>query len=168
MPERPPDPALEQSTNRWMVAGIVLTFLLVLAFPIYRFYEPTNRAEARETQMASLVEQGSALFSASCAACHGAVGEGVDAPALNSQQFLTTATDEQIAGLITHGVPGTEMAAYSLDFGGFLTSEQIQAVAVYLRSLQEDAPDRPDWRLPGGAAGHDDEEPADAHDDEEP
>ena len=170
MPVRPPDPDLEASTDRWMSAGVILTVLMFLAFPVYRLYEPSSRAEARETQTASLVVQGQVLYQASCASCHGVEGEGIDAPALNSQQFLLNATDGQIFGLIAHGVPGSGMAAYSLDFGGFLTSEQIDSVVTYLRSLEEDAPDRPDWRSPGsaGAGGHDDEEPADAHDDEEP
>ncbi|MCH8899146.1 MAG: cytochrome c [Acidobacteria bacterium] len=58
------------------------------------------------------------------------------------------------------------MVAYSFDLGGFLTSEQIEAATVYLRSLEEDARNRPGWRLPQGAAGNDDEEPADADDEE--
>jgi mono/diheme cytochrome c family protein len=40
------------------------------------------------------------------------------------------------------------MAAYSIDFGGSLTQEQIAAIAVYLRSLEKEAPDFPDWRYP--------------------
>jgi hypothetical protein len=43
MPERPPDPQTEASTNRWILAGLVLIALLVLSFPLYRFYEPSNR-----------------------------------------------------------------------------------------------------------------------------
>ena len=167
MPERPVDPVVERSTRRWIIAGIALTALFALAFPLYRFYEPVNRAEARETLTESLIDQGDGLFAASCSSCHGADGQGVDAPALNSQQFLSAATDTQIASLIAHGVPGTEMSAYALDFGGFLTSEQIEAVATFVRSWEPDAPDRPDWRSPEGAEGHDDEEPADAHDEEE-
>jgi uncharacterized protein (DUF736 family) len=38
------------------------------------------------------------------------------------------------------------MSAYSQDFGGTLTSEQIQAVVALIRSWESDAPDRPDWR----------------------
>jgi hypothetical protein len=38
------------------------------------------------------------------------------------------------------------MSAYSQDHGGPLTSEQIKALAVYLRSWEATAPDRPDWR----------------------
>ncbi len=165
MPQRPPDPDLERSTDRWITAGIVVTVLFVLAFPAFRFYEPSGRTEARATLTASLVDQGSQLFQATCATCHGVNGEGVDAPALNSQQFLSIAANDQIEGLVAHGIPGSEMASYAIDHGGTLTSEQIKAITIYLRSLEPDAPDRPDWRiLEEPADGHDDEEPADAHD----
>ncbi|MCH7902033.1 MAG: c-type cytochrome, partial [Acidobacteria bacterium] len=91
----------------------------------------------------------------------------------NSQQFLTSVTDEQVSSIIAHGIPGSEMSAYGLDFGGFLTLQQINGITAFLRSLEEDAPDRPDWRFPGGAHeeepgdGHDEEEPADAHEEAE-
>ncbi|RPI21334.1 MAG: hypothetical protein EHM57_06755 [Actinobacteria bacterium] len=150
MPERPPDPELEESTNRWMAWGAGLMAAMVLIFPVYRFYEPSNREEARETQLASLAEQGQSIFGLNCASCHGAEGEGGIGPALNSQQFLTSAEDDQISAIIAVGVPGTQMSAYSLDFGGPLTSEQIRSVTIWLRSLEETAPDRPDWRDPLG------------------
>ncbi|MBT8192525.1 MAG: c-type cytochrome [Acidimicrobiia bacterium] len=168
MPMRPDDPELEESTDRWLKWGAGLLFLLALAFPLYRFLEPGRRADAREQLTANLAAQGREIFVSSCVACHGINGEGVDAPALNSQQFLTATADEQVIGLISVGVPGSGMSAYSLDFGGPMTSEQIKAVSVYLRSLEEEAPDRPDWRLDGVADAHDDEEPTAAHDDEEP
>lgn len=165
MAERERDDELEQSTTRWMTVGVILTAVFAFMFPLYRLYEPTGRTEARTDLEASLASQGADLYQASCASCHGVDGEGVDAPALNSQQFLEAADDEQIASLIAHGIPGTEMSAYSLDFGGFLTSEQIEAVSTYLRSLEADAPDRPDWRFLTFTDGHDDEpdqeEPAD-------
>ncbi len=153
MADRPPDPSLEESTNKWMVAGLVIMGLMVLAFPLYRFTEPANRDAARATHVESLATQGEAIFQLNCTACHGVAGEGGIGPALNSQQFLTAATDEQIGLLIAVGVPGTQMNAYSLDFGGPLTSEQIDAVVTFLRSLEPNAPDVPDWRNPGGAAG---------------
>jgi mono/diheme cytochrome c family protein len=150
VPERPPDPALEAATNRWLTAGLVIIALMVVAFPLYRVYEPAARSEARELHLASLAEQGSRLFDVNCSSCHGQEGLGGIAPALNSVQFLTAASDEQIASLIAVGVPGTQMSAYSLDHGGPLTLEQIHALTVYIRSLEPDAPDNPDWRGPLG------------------
>ena len=148
MPERPLDEGLENSTNLWLRWGLILIALAILAFPVYRLYEPSSRDEARETLITSLEEQGENLYALNCAACHGADGLGGVGPALNAQQFLASADDGQISALIAVGVPGSEMSAYSLDFGGPLTLEQIDALTTYLRSLEEGAPDFPGWREP--------------------
>lgn len=144
------DEELDRSTNRVMALGGVVMLLMVLAFPFYRLYEPNARAAARETHVESLVNQGSSIWEFNCSSCHGLNGEGVSAPALNSQQFLQSATNQQIEGLVAVGVPGTQMSAFSLDFGGPLTLEQIKAVVTFIRSWEPDAPDREDWRAPAG------------------
>jgi len=146
MSYRSDDPELEESTNKWMIWGLVLMALMILIFPLYLWYEPSARADAAEEHQASLAEQGSVLYGFNCASCHGPDGEGGAGPALNSEQFLTSASDEQIRALIAVGIPGSSMSAYSLDFGGPLTSEQIDGLAAYLRSWEDTAPDRPDWR----------------------
>ncbi len=147
MPERPPDPHLEASTDKWMTWGLVLMALMVAAFPIYRIAEPNRRAEAAESRSVELAAQGDDLFALTCAACHGTAGRGgLDAPTLNAKEFLQFATDDQIASLTATGVPGSEMSPYSLDFGGPFTQEQIVALTTYLRSLEEEAPSVPDWR----------------------
>ncbi|HZD22356.1 MAG TPA: c-type cytochrome [Acidimicrobiia bacterium] len=158
MPEHQ-DPELEASTQKWMWSGVVLMGLFVLAFPLYRIYEPGARTEARERQMEALATEGQNLFVDNCSECHGEQGQGVDAPALNSRQFLDNVTQDQIDSLIAHGIPGSGMVAWSVDFDGPLTSEQIRAISTYLVSLREDAPDRPDWREPGG--DHSSEEESD-------
>ena len=148
MPEHV-DPELEASTRRWMQAGVVLMVLFAVAFPLYRFYEPEARAAARDRQLADLQAEGQNVYLDSCSSCHGSDGEGVDAPALNSKQFLTDATHSQIASIAAHGIPGSEMPAWSVDYGGPLTSEQIDAAASYIESWKPNAPDRPDWRTIG-------------------
>lgn len=148
MPEHV-DLDLEASTRRWMQAGVVLMILFAVAFPLYRVYEPEARATAREQQLADLVAEGQNVYLDGCSSCHGSEGEGVDAPALNSKQFLSNVTQDQIASIAAHGIPGSEMAAWSIDYGGPLTLEQIDAVASYIDSWRPDAPDRPDWRTFG-------------------
>ncbi len=145
------DEELEASTNRVMVYGVVLLFALAAVFPLYRFTEPANRTESRETHLSSLAEAGEALWSLNCSACHGLNGEGGTAPALNSKQFLQAATDQQIETFVAVGLPGTQMSAYSQDFAGPFTSEQIRSVTVFIRSWEETAPDREDWRTPQAA-----------------
>lgn len=140
------DPELDESTDRLMMWGVVLLIVFVAAFPLYLLYEPGAREEAREIQLNSLIEEGSSVWEFSCASCHGLDGEGASAPALNSTQFLQSSSDDQTRLLISVGVPGSAMGAYSQDHGGPLTSEQIRAVTAYLRSWEADAPDVPDWR----------------------
>lgn len=140
------DEQLEASTNRVMLIGAVLMVGLAMVFPLYRLIEPINRDQAREDQLDSLAESGEQLWSFNCASCHGLSGEGGIGPALNAEQFLQASTDEQTELLVAVGVPGSQMGAYSQDFGGPLTSEQIKALATYIRSWEPDAPDRPDWR----------------------
>lgn len=142
------DDELEASTNRVMLYGAVLLFAMAAVFPLYRFTEPSNRTAAREAQLSSLAESGEALWNLNCSSCHGLNGEGGSAPALNSKQFLQAASNEQIQQFIAVGLPGTQMSAYSQDFAGPFTSEQIRAVTIFLRSWEEDAPDREDWRDP--------------------
>ncbi len=170
------DNGLESRTNSWMVAGLVLILIGVLAFPIYRVFEPSARADAAEVAQNNLARAGEVLWSSTCSACHGAIGQGVDAPALNSVQFLSIATDDQILSIVNTGVPGTEMVAYGQQFGGPFTREQMASLVACLRSWEKTAPDRPDWRAmvdaPAGdhaeadapPAGHD-EAPAD-HDED--
>lgn len=146
------DTELEASTNRVMMIGSVLLIGMALVFPLYRWFEPSNREESRASHLDSLAETGQTLWGFNCSSCHGLNGEGGVGPALNSQQFLQAATDDQIAQITAVGVPGSQMSAYSQDYAGPLTSEQIRSLAVYIRSWEEDAPDVPDWRTgqPGG------------------
>jgi mono/diheme cytochrome c family protein len=65
---------------------------------------------------------------------------------LNSKQFLTSTSEEQMRLLIAGGVSGSSMPAWSLDFGGPLTDEQIRQLIAYLRSLEPNAPSVPNWR----------------------
>lgn len=142
------DPQLERDTNKFMMAGAGLLFCMAAIFPLYRWFEPTNRDEAREENLQSLAESGEHLYSLSCASCHGLNGEGGIGPALNSKQFLQSAGNEQIETFIAVGVPGTQMSGYSQDFAGPLTSEQIKGITVFLRTWEEDAPDVENWRDP--------------------
>lgn len=140
------DEELEQSTNRVMVVGAFLLIAMALIFPLYRWFEPSDREANREAHLDSLAQAGEDLWGFNCSSCHGLNGEGGIGPALNSKQFLQAATDEQSELLIAVGVPGSQMGAYSQDFAGPLTGEQIRAIVIYMRSWEESAPDRPDWR----------------------
>ncbi len=146
--QHPADPGLDQSTSRWMAWGGVLMVVFALAFPAYRLLEPGRRAEAKEVYTTELATQGAEIYELNCAQCHGPEGGGGLAPGLVAKQFLQQAEDEQIRQLVAVGVPGTRMGAYLLDYGGPLTRTQVDALVVFLRSQEDDAPDFPLWRTP--------------------
>jgi mono/diheme cytochrome c family protein len=149
--ERPTPPpfepaALERSLNRYLTWGLVFMVALIAGFMAYRVREPTLRAQATAAQRTSYRDIGTQLFATNCSACHGKDAVGGSAPVLNAKEFLKSTTDDQIRGLVAGGVPGTEMPAWSLAFGGTLTDEQILQISTYLRSLEPNAPSVPNWR----------------------
>jgi mono/diheme cytochrome c family protein len=129
-----------------------MLLLLVIAFPLYKAVESARRTNALEAQDAALIMSGHQLWGLNCASCHGVNGEGVDAPALNSQEFFQGTTDQQIAGIIKGGIPGSEMPAWWNEYGGPLTDQQIAEVVSFIRSWEKTAPSCPDWRTPSCSA----------------
>ena len=153
MPRKRPEPPpfepewLDRSLNRYLAAGLAFMVLLLAGFGAYRLREPGLRKDATRAQTASYTAIGHQLFAANCAQCHGANGTGGGtAPTLNSSQFLKSTTNEQIFALVSGGVSGTEMPAWSLDFGGTFTDEQVRQVVTYLRTLESKAPSVRGWR----------------------
>lgn len=143
---------LQRSLDRYLTWGLAFMVVLIVAFPLYRLREPTLRADAKASQQRLYTASGSELFATSCASCHGTQATGGTAPTLNSKQFLSTTSDDQIRLIVTGGVSGSSMSAWSIDYGGSLTDEQIRQLATYLRTLEANAPSIPDWRT-GAKAG---------------
>lgn len=143
-------PALTASTRRWQRSGVAVFLLLVLAFPIFRLTEGTRLDDALASEKRAQIGAGRQLWSLNCAMCHGTQGEGSDSPALNSQEFLKSVSDEQMHGIVSGGIPGSAMPAWLDEYGGPLTDQQIAAVVAYVRSWEKTAPSVPNWRNPSG------------------
>jgi mono/diheme cytochrome c family protein len=120
--------------------------VLIVGFVLYRVREPSLRKNAAASQQISYREIGTKLFASSCSSCHGKGGLGGSAPVLYAKEFLKSTTDSQIQSLIAGGVPGTDMPAWGIEFGGTMTDEQVRQLTTYLRSLEATAPSVPDWR----------------------
>lgn len=155
--ERPQPPPfepewLDRSLNRYLAWGLVFMILLLAGFVAYRVREPGLRKTAARAQTESYRAIGHTLFTASCAQCHGKDATGGSAPTLNSKEFLKNTADNQIVALVAGGVSGTAMPAWSLDYGGTFTDEQVRQVVTYLRSLEPHAPSVPGWRRGDKAA----------------
>jgi len=78
------------------------------------------------------IAEGKRLY-AQCGACHGdnGVGRLGIGPRLNSDTFLSAASDELLIRTITHGRTGTTMIAWR----SLLTQSQIHSIVAYIRSL---------------------------------
>ena len=148
MTYRDEDPDLYQSTNKWMAWGAVLLFLFVLAFPVYWLVQPAKLEAAQEAADANYAMHGEGMIGEIRRSFLAFDATGGIGPALNSQQFLLSVSDKQMHHLISTGVPGTLMGAYSADFNGPFTQQQITGIVKYLRSFQPTAPDFPQWHSP--------------------
>ncbi len=125
----------------WQILiGLVLASLVVLGLAIYAYIEPVRLAQAQETFITHRVERGTEIYAEQCASCHGAQGEGGVGPALNDRDLLKSTHDDVFFSLVRSGVPGTQMPAWSVDFGGPLTDEDVRDVVAFMRAWEPTAP----------------------------
>jgi cytochrome c oxidase cbb3-type subunit 3/ubiquinol-cytochrome c reductase cytochrome c subunit len=83
---------------------------------------------------------GGELYGRMCALCHGENGEGYKAdlaPALGGSDFQASVADEHLRAAITNGRSGTTMSAWSTQHGGPLSSSDIDALVVFIRSWSD-------------------------------
>ena len=112
------DPVVVRQTRRWTWVGTFMLRSWSWRSLSTRRSSPLGAPTRFRSQDAALIASGAQLWGLNCAACHGLNGQGVSAPALNSQEFFQGTTDEQIAGIIRGGVPGTAMPAWWNEYGG--------------------------------------------------
>lgn len=130
----------EENYTVLMAVGLVLTIIAILAFAVYSFGESSRLVKAAEEFSAERVSLGSEIYQAQCVTCHGAQGEGGVGFVLNSKTLLNNTPDEVFFSLIRSGVPNTQMPAWSVDFGGPLTDEDVRNVVAFIRAWEPTAP----------------------------
>jgi cytochrome c oxidase cbb3-type subunit III len=74
------------------------------------------------------IEAGSRLYSAQCQLCHGPTGDQVAGIDLRRGQFRRVSSDEDLARVMTTGVPGTAMPPFTL------RPEEVNSVIAFLRA----------------------------------
>lgn len=139
------------TTRRWMLIIAVSSLALFLSACSQSSSQAPGAAptlvsalevsNVGATPTPSETEEGNAALGApiyleNCTPCHGAQGEGVDAPPMRNSQFVQKAGDEVVSTTIANGIPGTEMPAWLQTQGGPLTEIQIDDVIAYLHTLQ--------------------------------
>jgi len=125
----------------YLIAGLVMTLLAFSSLAAYSLGETQRLASAAGHFNSERVARGGQIYQEQCIACHGANGEGGSGPALNNRTVLKNTLDNVFFSVIRSGVPGTQMPAWSVDFGGPLTDEEVRDVVALLRSWEPDAPE---------------------------
>jgi mono/diheme cytochrome c family protein len=138
--------------SRVLLAALAVLAVLALVIPIYYLGEADRQASATEARIEVDIEQGEHWFEEfQCSFCHGANGGGGGAKFIEPRSGNETSwaapsindvflryNEDEVRFWITFGRRGTPMPAAGLEGGGSMTSQQVDQVLLYLRSIQVD------------------------------
>lgn len=124
-----------------LAAGVILTLFIIGGLVFYTIGESARLARAAESFTSERVQRGRAIYNQQCVNCHGAQGEGGVGPALNNRTVLKNTLDSVFFSVIRSGVPGTQMPAWSVDYGGPLTDEDVRDLVAFIRAWEPTAPE---------------------------
>src|SRR5579859_135678 len=121
--------------------ALIMLSIISLMIPVFWIMESNGQALAKVQQHNTDVQRGAALFAQYCYQCHGLTGQGATGPKLNGNPSVNSLTDADIMRIISGGIydpasPGGTplMPAWSDQFGGPLTQDQIQYLFDLVRS----------------------------------
>jgi putative heme-binding domain-containing protein len=86
-------------------------------------------AAAAQDYSAADIAYGARLYDAQCTTCHGANGDGVGGVNLRSGTFRNAVTDQDLSRVITNGIRGTGMQAFTFD------AAELAGIIAYLRNM---------------------------------
>lgn len=90
----------------------------------------TRTGQGRSDQYtAADIAYGARIYDAQCTTCHGSNGDGVGGVNLRSGQFRNATSDQDLARVITTGIAGTGMLAFTLD------PSELTGVIAFLRNM---------------------------------
>ncbi|MBT8197529.1 MAG: cytochrome c [Acidimicrobiia bacterium] len=136
--------------TRVLAAAVVAAAALAAVMAVYYWAEPDRQVEAAEAFHERDVEEGEHWFEAfSCIECHAAGGVGGGAEYTEARSGLSTTwaapsindvfyrySYEEIESVIVFGREGSPMPGSGLEGGGAMTSQEVEQVIEYLRSIQ--------------------------------
>lgn len=146
--------------ERMQLLGVLMLGVIVIGLPLYWVFEPSRQAGAHERRVEEFEGWGAALFESTanggfnCAGCHGGMnatggqapyavtdpktGEVKPvnwyAPALNTVFYRFS--EEEVTFILDYGRPFSPMSAWGAPGGGPMTTQNIETLIAYLRSIQ--------------------------------
>ncbi len=117
------------------LAGYTTIIVLVFISALILF----TPAAAQEGDDQEKLELGAQIFAENCAVCHGEDGQGRIGATL-AKDWPSIRPDLIVRDTLERGIPETLMPAWGLAYGGPLTSQEIDAVTLYILSWQSGGP----------------------------
>jgi mono/diheme cytochrome c family protein/plastocyanin len=120
--------------------ALMMLSIISLMIPVFWILESNGETISQVQQHTTAVNRGAALYAQYCFQCHGIFGQGVGGPKLNGNPAVNGLSDTDLLRIISGGVydpanpTNALMAAWSDQFGGPLTQEQIQYLFELVRS----------------------------------
>lgn len=87
----------------------------------------------------AMIDEGKTIYSTNCAACHGALGEGLVGPNLTDNYWIHGGKAIDLVTVITEGVAAKGMVPWQ----GILSPTQIEQVTAFVISLRGSNPPNP-------------------------
>jgi len=109
-----------------------ITRILILILGVSLLWGSVVLAQEEDDEQWQL---GAQIYAENCAVCHGADGEGRVGATL-SKDWPSIRPDLATKDTIVKGVVGSPMPAWSQEYGGPLSDEQIEAVVYFILSWQ--------------------------------
>lgn len=112
-------------------------------------YLPKDRVKAMRFGVREFLNDGQTIYTAVCASCHGANGQGnrfpglVPNPSITNPDFLELASDDYLFTAIQKGRPGRPMLAWGEKENGF-TADEMKSLIAYIRGLGGNVQFKPD------------------------
>jgi cytochrome c oxidase cbb3-type subunit III len=92
---------------------------------------PNDEEELRRPENVASFDR---LYKQNCSACHGENGAGGPALDLANPNYQALVDDASLKRWITSGIPGTQMPAFGVPTGGFLTPQQVDVLVTGMRA----------------------------------
>jgi cytochrome c oxidase cbb3-type subunit 3 len=116
-------------------AFVVTAIVLVAALITTGACNVPGRPSADSQELApAAVTDFKKLYASNCSGCHGSDGKTGPAVEIGDPVYLAIADDSVIRRVVSNGVPGTAMPAFAQSAGGMLTSAQVDAIVVGIRT----------------------------------
>jgi nitrite reductase (NO-forming)/hydroxylamine reductase len=126
----------EPNYDLYLIVGLVLTLLTFAGFTFYWAQEDERLTHSAQVLAEERLDAGYTIYQAHCAVCHGQQGEGGVGMRLNDEQMLKNTMDDILFSVVRSGVPNTQMPAWSVEYGGPLTDEDIRSVVSHIRAWE--------------------------------